>query len=107
MENANLWPNEAALLAFYLKFYFTSSSNDLAPGVLLFTPCKEMKQILLLRSRASAQLSSHPEEWQEGRGRERGQMGREKSEEISHIWPGTQTASIKSAGETRSFLMRH
>lgn len=49
ISSSNLWPNAAARLAFYLKLVLKSSSNNLAPGVLPFTPCKEMEQIVLLR----------------------------------------------------------
>jgi len=69
-----VWRNEAALLAFYLKLLFTSSSNDLARGVLLFTPCKETERILLLRSDASEPLHSsaliQKNGRREGRGKE-------------------------------------
>lgn len=39
-------------------YFFSSSSNDLAPGVLLFTPSKEMGQVLLPRSSASVHWRS-------------------------------------------------
>lgn len=82
-------PDEAALLALYLKFYFTPSSNDPVPRVLLFTPCKETEQTLLIQGVT---------------GEAKRPNGQRKSEEIWHIWPGTQTAAVKSAGETSCFL---
>lgn len=84
---------------FLFKTLFTSSSHDLAPGMLLFTPCKKMEQTISTEEQwLQAQLSSR--RMAGGKGEERGP----NQENVMCLTRNTD-CFYENAGETSSFLM--
>lgn len=73
-------------LSFIWSSFFTSSSSDLVPGVLLCTPCKKMEQLMTSEEQC-LQVSSHP-------GQQEGRAG-ERPKSVWCVWPGTQSASVE------------
>lgn len=66
MHNSNLGQNKAALLDFYLKFFFPLHPQVIWPWSAALTPCKEMEQ-LMAREQQWLQVTPTQNSGREGR----------------------------------------